>query len=79
MAGKRIIITLSNDDKLWVESYSKASKISVAEALRQGLVILRRQEGDEAYRRLVRKTGGLWRQGDGLSYQQAIRSEWEKS
>ncbi len=79
MPGKRIIITLSEEDKLWVEGYSQAHKISVAEALRQGLATLRRQQGQEAYRRLVEKTGGIWRQGDGLRYQQAIRSEWEKA
>jgi hypothetical protein len=79
MAGKRIIITLSKNDKIWIESYSKAYKISVAEALRQGLTILRRQEGQVAYHRLVEKTRGIWRKGDGLSYQQAMRSEWEKS
>jgi hypothetical protein len=79
MAGKRIIITLSEEDKLWVDGYSQAHKISVAEALRQGLATLRHQEGLEAYRRLVEKTGGIWKKGDGLSYQQTIRSEWEES
>jgi hypothetical protein len=78
MTGKRIIITLSQDDKLWIESYSKAYKISVAEALRQGITILRHREGQEAYRRLVEATKGVWRQGDGLAYQLAIRSGWEK-
>ena len=78
MTGKRIIITLSQDDKLWIESYSKAYKISVAEALRQGIIILRHQEGQEAYRRLVEATKGVWRKGDGLAYQLAVRSGWEK-
>jgi hypothetical protein len=79
MAGKRIIITLSEEERLWADSYSQAHKISVAEAIRQGLAILRQQEGLEAYQRLVEKTGGIWRQGDGLTYQRAMRSEWEES
>lgn len=79
MAGKRIIITLSNDEKTWIDSYSKANEISVAEAVRQGVAVLRRREGDETYLRLVQKTRGTWRKGDGLPYQLAIRSEWEKT
>jgi hypothetical protein len=78
MAGKRILITLSQEDKIWLESYSKAARISVAEALRQGIAILRQREGRETYRRLIEKTRGTWERGDGLDYQQAIRSEWEK-
>lgn len=79
MGGKRIIITLSDEERLWADGYSQAHNISVAEAIRQGLAILRRQEGLQAYQRLVEKTRGMWRQGDGLAYQQAIRSEWKES
>jgi hypothetical protein len=79
MAGKRIIITLSEEERLWVDGYSQAHKISVAEAVRQGLDTLRRQAGSTVYQGLVKKTRGLWGQGDGLSYQQEIRSEWGKS
>jgi hypothetical protein len=78
MAGKRIIITLSEEERLWVDGYSQAHKISVAEAVRQGLDTLRRQAGNTVYQGLVKKTGGIWRRGDGLAYQQAIRSEWER-
>jgi|LGVE01.1.fsa_nt_gb hypothetical protein len=35
--SKRTIITLSEKDKLWLESYGKVFKISVAEAIRQGI------------------------------------------
>jgi hypothetical protein len=79
LAGKRIIITLSGEERLWVDGYSQAHKISMAEAVRQGLAILRRQEGQEPYQRLVEKIRGMWRQGDGLTYQQAMRSEWKES
>ncbi len=37
MGSKRTIITLPEEDKLWLESYSKAYRISVAEAIRQGI------------------------------------------
>jgi hypothetical protein len=77
MASKRIIITLSEEDKLWIEGYSQALKISVAEAIRQGLERLRQGEGRLTYQKLVEQTWGIWNKGDGLEYQAAIRSEWD--
>lgn len=76
MAGKRIIITISEDDKLWLESYSKAYKVAVAEAIRQGISKLREAETQETYQALVHNTRGIWKKGDGLKYQRRIRAEW---
>lgn len=32
----------------------------------------------EAYDALLSQTSGLWKQGDGLSYQENIRNEWPR-
>ncbi len=37
MGSLRTIITLSEDDKVWLESYSRTSGISMAEAIRRGI------------------------------------------
>lgn len=79
MATKRMIITLPDEVKVWLHGYSQAHGISVAEAIRQGIERLKESEGPELYRRLLESTGGLWRQGDGLTYQQRMRAEWHKS
>ncbi len=76
MAGKRIIITISEEDKLWLESYSRAYKVAVAEAIRQGISRLREAETQETYQALVHNTRGIWKKGDGLKYQRRIRAEW---
>ena len=76
MSSKRIIITLPEDDKLWLEGYSRAHEISVAEAIRQGVAKLKETDGADVYRTLVEKTRGIWKEGDGLEYQNRIRSEW---
>ena len=76
MASKRTIITLSEEDKLWLESYSNTHQVSVAEAIRQGIRRLRNAELEETYRTLVQNTMGIWKKGDGLKYQRKIRSEW---
>ena len=77
MGSKRTIITLPEEDKLWLESYSKAYRISVAEAIRQGIKQLKESKTQDTYNTLVQNTRGVWKKGDGLKYQERIRSEWE--
>jgi len=76
MASKRTIITLSDKDKVWLESFSKAKGISMAEAIRQGIARLKQSEGKNTYLMLVEETGGIWKKGDGLAYQEKLRFEW---
>jgi len=79
MAGNRTIITLPEEDKKWLKSYSRAHDISLAEAVRQGIQKLRVAEQQELYRSLVNSTKGVWSKGNGLAYQENIRSEWHSS
>ncbi len=76
MASKRMIITISEEDKMWLESYSSLHRVSVAEAIRQGIRKLKDAELFENYQALVQNTKGFWKKGDGLDYQKKIRSEW---
>jgi len=77
MGNKRVHITLPDDDKMWLERYSKVYNISVAEAIRQGVSKLKQtMDNNDTYHTLVQSTRGLWGKGDGLKYQKKIRSEW---
>jgi hypothetical protein len=77
MRTKRIIVTIPDEDKLWLEGYSKVHKISVAEAIRQGIGHLKKTQRQKTYQSLVECTSGIWKKADGLEYQRQIRSEWE--
>jgi hypothetical protein len=77
MASKRTIITLSEEDKRWLESYSRLNRVSVEEAIRQGIRKLKEAELFENYQTLVQRTKGLWKKGDGLNFQKKIRAEWD--
>ncbi len=77
MASKRLIISLSDEDKNWLKGYSKVHKISVAEAIRQGIGHLKKTQLLQTYQGLVERTAGIWRKGDGLEYQRKLRSEWD--
>jgi hypothetical protein len=77
MSTKRIIVTIPDEDKLWLEGYSKVHKISVAEAIRQGIGHLKKTQRQKTYQSLVDRTSGIWKKADGLEYQRRLRSEWE--
>jgi hypothetical protein len=77
MGTRRIIISIPDEDKLWLEGYSKIHKISVAEAIRQGIDQLKKSKRHQTYQKLVDNTSGIWKKGDGLAYQEKMRAEWE--
>ena len=61
MGSKRTIITLSEEDKMWLEGYSKAFNISVAEVIRRGIKQLRESHESGPYQKLVENTRGIWK------------------
>jgi hypothetical protein len=77
MAGHRTIITLPDEDKAWLEEYSRIQGISMAEGIRMALRLFREKKQRDTYRALVEQTRGIWVQGDGLDYQRKLRSEWD--
>ena len=76
MASKRMIITVSEQEKQWLGNYSKAHNISVAEAIRQGISYLKDSQSLAPYQKTVNETAGIWSKGDGLKYQERLRGEW---
>lgn len=77
MANSRTIISIPEETKAWLESYSKANAISMAEAIRKGINYLRKEEERSTFQSILNHTSGLWKENDGLQYQMKIRSEWE--
>jgi hypothetical protein len=78
MKNTRTIITISEQEKRWLATYSGLHGVSLAEAIRRGIACLKSAEGDNTYCKLVQNTTGIWKQGDALTYQNEIRSEWGK-
>lgn len=76
MKNTRTIITISEQEKRWLTAYSGLHGVSVAEAVRRGIACLKSTENRDAYCKLVQNTAGIWKQGDALTYQKKIRSEW---
>jgi len=76
MKNTRTIITISEQDKRWLNAYSGIHGVSLAEAVRRGIACLKSSESRDAYCKLVQNTAGIWKQGDALTYQKKMRSEW---
>lgn len=77
MGSKRTIITIPDDYRVWLESYSKAYNVSISEAVRRGILILKETMEKNTYQTLIQDTKGIWKKGDGLKYQKKIRAEWQ--
>jgi hypothetical protein len=78
MKSTRTIITISEQEKQWLTTYSGLHGVSLAAAIRRAISFLKAAEGQTAYCKLVKDTCGIWKRGDALRYQEEIRSEWEK-
>jgi hypothetical protein len=77
MGTSRTIITISDEERRWLSTFSRAQGISLAEGIRRGIACLKTSEGSRNYQKIIKATQGLWKKGDGLTYQEQIRSEWE--
>mgnify|MGYP000847426975 CR=1 FL=1 len=76
MKSARTIITLPEEDKKWLDRYSRRKGISMAEAIRKGIAVLREEESCSSYDAALDSTQGTWTRGDGLEYQEKVRKEW---
>jgi hypothetical protein len=77
MRSTRTIVTLSKDEKEWLERYSRGKGLSMAQTVRKGIARLRNEERSSLYEDTLQNTRGLWAKGDGLKYQKELRQEWK--
>ncbi len=72
----RMILSLEDRDKSWLERKSAEMGVSMAEVVRLAVRRMRHAE-DESLEKLLESTRGVWRRGDGLRYQRKVRGEWK--
>ena len=77
----RTLISLEDEDKKWLDRRAKEEGLTMTELVRTAVRRYREQcetsQRAESLEQLLWRTAGIWRQGDGLAYQQAIRDDWE--
>jgi hypothetical protein len=71
----RTIISLESDDKVWLEEESLRSGLPQSAIVRLSIRYLR-LDREKSFQNLLNQTTGTWKEGDGLAYQERLRSEW---
>ena len=74
----RTVISISEDDKKWLEECADEEGIPMTEVVRRALHLMQEVEKREKppTETLLARTKGLWKQSDGLEYQRRLRDEW---
>jgi len=75
----RTLISLDLRDKTWLDEQARAQRVPMTELVRRAVRAYRHSTGapqQSEFRRILARTSGIWRAGDGLSYQRAVRKEW---
>jgi len=62
---------LHPEDKAWLERQAEQGGQSMAELVREAVRRMRRQQ-EASFEELLEQTRGIWRRGDGLSYQRRV-------
>jgi len=72
----RTIISLENDDTRWLDAESRRSGLPKSAIIRLSIRYMR-MDREKSFENLLNQTSGTWTEGDGLAYQERVRSEWE--
>ena len=73
----RTVISLDDDDKRWLDRRAEQQGVSMTELIRRAVRLLRGQTAEDyrSLEELLAATSGIWKQGDGLEYQNRLRDE----
>ena len=75
----RTLISLSAEDKRWLEEHAKKKGLPMAEVVRDAIRWYKASNSairDREVKEILRKTAGIWQNGDGLAWQRKLRAEW---
>jgi hypothetical protein len=72
----RMILSLDDRDKAWLERKAAEQGVSMASVVRLAVRTLQTTE-ESSLKDLLDETRGIWKSGDGLKYQRRLRAEWK--
>ena len=76
----RTVISLDEESKKWLDRRAREENVSTAEIIRTAVRRYREEKRRETIPldQLLKETSGIWKTGDGLTYQRRLRKEWQK-
>lgn len=75
----RTVVSLDKEDKVWLDRKAAQEHVTMTEMVRRAVRRMRKDSAGspEVFDALLQETSGLWKQGDGLSYQVKLRTQWD--
>ena len=77
----KTLINLDDTDKAWLDREARRRNVPMTELVRQAVRSYRvreQQARKPSVANTLERTSGLWRQGDGLAWQERMRGEWSR-
>ena len=77
----RSIISITRDDKDWLDRYGRRNRVSSAELVRRAIKEYRTRVERRDLQAVIRETAGSWKsvKGDSQKLVNGMRKEWERS
>ena len=74
----RTIVSMEEDLKRWLDRKAKRERVPMSRLVRRAIENLRRESEAASLpiERLLGRTRGTWRHGNGLAWQNSMRREW---
>lgn len=73
----KTVIALEPEIKQWLDQKALKEGVPMTELVRRAVRLLQEQERS-SFDLILQQTAGTWTAGDGLEYQNKIRSEWDR-
>ena len=76
----RMIISLPESDKKWLEQTGRRERVSAAELVRRAVAQLRTSSPESTFRKAVMESAGRWKKSrtDSQALVDAMRDEWAR-
>lgn len=74
----RTLISLSEEDKRWLDEHAKQKGLPMAEVVRDAVRWYKSSHSArrrDAFEQALKKTAGIWKNGDGLAWQRKMRGD----
>jgi hypothetical protein len=74
----RTIISIPEEEKVWLDNYGRRHRISSAEVIRRAIREFRRKKSEKGLAAVLRETAGTWTslQGESRDHIETLRKEW---
>lgn len=75
----RTILSIPQDEKAWVDRYSRRHRISSAEVVRRAIREFKRIKSEKGLAVVLRETAGTWTspKGDSRNLVDSLRKQWD--